>query len=105
VENKAAAICVLSPHSVSIMRKKAVKNGFLYFLEYVSVSGLRMNIKSPTAIKMIPEPYLRISVGIMVVTQDPAAIAMPSTMKNAMSTPVRILRCFVVFEDSRRIEI
>ena len=42
--------------------------------------------------------------GIILVIHEPAAIAKPSTIKNARRTPRRRYRCLLVFEDNKRID-
>ena len=53
---------------------------------------------------MIPEMIFTIRIGIILVTHEPAAIAMPSTIKNASITPSRRYTCLFVFEDNKRID-
>ena len=45
-----------------------------------------------------------IRIGIILVTHEPARIAIPSTMKNARITPRRRYACFCVFDDNKRID-
>ena len=55
--------------------------------------------------KTAPETIFRTLVGITVVIHEPAAIAMPSTIKKASITPSKSCKCFFVFEDNNRIDI
>jgi hypothetical protein len=55
----------------------------------------------PKTMKIIPDAIFRIFSGIRLVTQDPVAIAMPSTRKNAQTTPINKGIYFFVFEENR----
>ena len=59
VAKSAAAICVLSPHSVKRIRTKAAKKGLVNLLVSSRSSFLLKNINSPKRMNTAPEMILR----------------------------------------------
>lgn len=90
VAKSAAATCVLSPHSVKkIIRKAAIKTFLSYCFSSFS-SFLLKSIITPKMIKTIPERGFKIVISTIDEIRFPATIAIPSTIKNAKNTPKKM---------------
>jgi hypothetical protein len=90
--NNAAAICVLSPHSVIKIRVKPERNALLKCRLSSNFPLLPFHIRMPKIMNTIPENILKKDIGIIYVIKDPARIAAPSTIIKARTIPINSFR-------------
>lgn len=87
VAKSAAAICVLSPHSVKKIMRNAEINMFLSNFFSSFSSFLFMSRYTPKTMKTAPERGFKMFKSTTEVIRFPATIAIPSTIKKAKKTP------------------